>query len=656
MKATLALVTLANVAHTAEVKVTPVQKVIELLQGMLDKGKKEKHEESVQFAAEKQFCDDTAVEKQNAIKEADDLIATLKADIQKYVADAEQLTLEIQEHEEDIATWTGDLKAAAKVRKAEKADYDATHKDYSESVSALERAIAVIKKQTGDVPQLTQLSVHKATSLTQLSTMEALPQDAKQAIQAFLQDNSDENFALSAPEANAYESQSQGIIDMLTKLLDKFIEERTTLEKEEKNKRHAYNMVKSDLEGSIKQATSAKDEKTELKADKKQSKAEAEGTLEDTTKTRDDDKKYLQDLTASCEAKASEFESNQQIRGDELVAIEKAIEIIEKGIKGGFVQTQGTSFAQLRADGRSPVQQRIADFLRGKAHNLNSRVLALLATKVEEDPFKKVKKMIGDLITKLLEEANEEAAAKGQCDAELATNAATRKEKTEAVESLTADIDELEASISKLTDMITELTNAVAELDSAIAKATKIREDEKAKNAETISDAKDSQKAVSDALSVLKDFYAKAAESFIQEHQGKPYKGNQGGAEGVVGMLEVIMSDFNRLESDTAAAEEEAQKEYDEFMTDSEVDKKAKTADIEHKTKKKQDKTQALEEMKGDLDGTQKELDAALAYYEKLKPSCVDAGTSYEDRVARRKEEIQSLQEAYKILAGEDLP
>ena len=85
-------------------------------------------------------------------------------------------------------------------------------------------------------------------------------------------------------------------------------------------------------------------------------------------------------------------------------------------------------------------------------------------------------------------------------------------------------------------------------------------------------------------------------------------------------------------------------------IADAEKDK-----DIEHKSGKKQNHEQALQEAKTDLDGTQKELDAALAYYEKLKPSCVDAGESYEDRVARRKEEIESLQEALKILNGEDI-
>merc|ERR1712217_31542 len=121
------------------------------------------------------------------------------------------------------------------------------------------------------------------------------------------------------------------------------------------------------------------------------------------------------------------------------------------------------------------------------------------------------------------------------------------------------------------------------------------------------------------------------------------------------GMLEVIESDFARLEAETSASEATAQKEYDQFMTDSKVDKAAKTKDIEHKTAKKQDETQANTVKKADLEGTQKELDAALAYFDKLKPSCVDAGVSYDDRVARRKEEIESLQEALRILNGEDL-
>merc|ERR1719471_380759 len=140
--------------------VTPVQKVIEMMNGMLEKGKKEKHDEQVQFAAYKQFCDDTTVEKKRAIEEANEQIDVLKADIEKYTATAAKLSKEIAEHEEDISVWNGDVKAATKVREIEKADYDTTHTDYSESVDALERAIAVLKKQAHD---------RKQTSLTQVA-------------------------------------------------------------------------------------------------------------------------------------------------------------------------------------------------------------------------------------------------------------------------------------------------------------------------------------------------------------------------------------------------------------------------------------------------------------------------------------------------------
>jgi cell division septum initiation protein DivIVA len=290
-------------------------------------------------------------------------------------------------------------------------------------------------------------------------------------------------------------------------------------------------------------------------------------------------------------------------------------------------------------------------------------VLSALAVRVSDDPFTKVKKLIKDLIVRLMEEANEEAEHKGWCDTELASNEQTRKEKTAAVETLHAEIDELQASIAKLTEEIAELTAAVAELDAAMAKATELRQEEKATNEETIKDAGEAQTAVAPALTVLKEFYEKAGEATALL-QGKkqapeifdsPYKGMAAEGGGVVGMLEVIESDFARLEAETTAAEATAQKEYDTFMTDSKVDKAQKTTDIEHKTAKKQDEEQALVMKNTDLEGTQKELDAALAYFDKLKPSCVDSGVSYDDRVARRKEEIESLQEALRILNGEDI-
>merc|ERR1719414_1550148 len=146
-----------------------------------------------------------------------------------------------------------------------------------------------------------------------------------------------------------------------------------------------------------------------------------------------------------------------------------------------MIQAKGSAMAQaaLRSNTESQARARVVQYLRRQAKALDSRVLAMLAARVSDDPFKKVKKMIKDLIVRLMEEANDEAEHKGWCDTELATNEQTRKEKTDTVETLHAEIDSLEASIAKLTEEIAELAQAVADLDTAMAKATKIRQEER---------------------------------------------------------------------------------------------------------------------------------------------------------------------------------
>merc|ERR1719230_44804 len=132
-------------------------------------------------------------------------------------------------------------------------------------------------------------------------------------------------------------------------------------------------------------------------------------------------------------------------------------------------------------------------------------------------------KMIDSMITKLLEEANEEADKKGWCDKEMAVNGQTREDKTEEVNTLSAEVDKLKADIMKLSEQIADLAVAIQETDAAMVNATEIRQAEKKKNEETIEDAKDAQTAVGQAIAVLKDFYEKAATAtaLVQSKQKK---------------------------------------------------------------------------------------------------------------------------------------
>ena len=151
----------------------------------------------------------------------------------------------------------------------------------------------------------------------------------------------------------------------------------------------------------IETATEDREAKAQQKASKLQKAAEDKGDLADTTATRDSDQVYLDDLVATCTQKSSDFEQRQQLRTDELAAIDKAIEILSSGaVSGaadkhlpGLIQKQ-VSFLQISASTRNPTQARVAEFLRQKGSSINSRVLSALAVRVAEDPFTKVKKMI----------------------------------------------------------------------------------------------------------------------------------------------------------------------------------------------------------------------------------------------------------------------
>merc|ERR1719324_1719317 len=141
--------------------------------------------------------------------------------------------------------------------------------------------------------------------------------------------------AVSAPEANAYEFQSGGVVDMLEKLMDKFSSKKTDLEKEELGAQQAYEQIRQQLADNIENAEFEISKKTKLRAETQQNKSDMEGELAQTTADRDEDQKYLDDTVALCTQKTSDFEARQKLRSEELDAISKAIEIISSQAVAG---------------------------------------------------------------------------------------------------------------------------------------------------------------------------------------------------------------------------------------------------------------------------------------------------------------------------------
>merc|ERR1719331_2824151 len=112
------------------------------------------------------------------------MIEQLQADIQKAEADAASLARDIAGLDSDIAGWQGDQEEATKQRKDGNADFTVVHKDYSESIDSLARALSTLKSQNCDRTQGSAL-------LQKVSVLSRVPAQARRVIASFLATDSE---------------------------------------------------------------------------------------------------------------------------------------------------------------------------------------------------------------------------------------------------------------------------------------------------------------------------------------------------------------------------------------------------------------------------------------------------------------------------------
>merc|ERR1719491_2067291 len=235
-------------------------------------------------------------------------------------------------------------------------------------------------KREADVPQ----------SLLQVSSLSGLSTQDKALISSFLAlDSSSE---LAAPEANAYEFQSGGVVSLLEKLKLKFEDQRLVLEKEEMSSKGSYQVLNQQLTDDIKFDNAAIKKKTAMKAKRLGDAATAKGDKEVTETSKAKDEDVLSDTNAECQQTSDEYEKNQVVRSGEIKALTEAIEIISSGDVAGMgdkhlpaalLQTRASALAQLRSTtGREDmVRKQVVEFLQARAQKLGSKYLALMATR-----------------------------------------------------------------------------------------------------------------------------------------------------------------------------------------------------------------------------------------------------------------------------------
>jgi len=460
------------------------------------------------------------------------------------------------------------------------------------------------------------------------------------------------------PRAAAYGKSSGGIVGTLDSLLDKAEAHLETLQGSEGTAVNNFKMVKSSLLEGIQASKKDMLEAKSSLQEKKEDKSVAGGDLEATGKDLAGDKSSKEALHHECLSAAQEFQAAVSDRKEEIHALAAAKKAIRDTTGGAasqayLAQTSEVSFAQKSSLTQHSGKFQAVHFIRDLAAELGSASLARLARQMSSavqlettsDPFGKVKDLIANMILQLQSDGDGDAALKVYCDKELSETADKVDDISTDKDRLHTHIEQKTARAAKLRGDITTLQEELGALAQAQAVASKMRTDEKRLSRRNQAEMERGLTGIKIALKVLKEHYGQDAADLNLL--------TEGASGGIIGMLEVVESDFSKGLAELIGAEEAAATYYEsEVKPTSEVEAAAKNHDLKLKQKEYANIGKAGADLTNDASHVADKLSAMHQYEATLKSKC-SKPDNYTERKERREKELAGLREALTSLAGE---
>jgi len=671
--------TISLVSATAakgELNVSPVQKVLSLLDDMAGKVEADLKASSHNFELSAKACGDDAVDKEHAIADSKSEIEELSAAVQAGQASSVELDTEIQDLASQISENEAELSTTAEVRKKERAEFEASEKELVETVDALAKAEATLKRGTSfaQISKAQQAEIRRVIKGFGMVVEGAWVSHAqKRSLKSFLQQHEDDD---DDGEDDSALEDGGSIIDTIAGMLEKAEGQLSDLRKAEAEGLHEFQMLSM---GTNNQLESLKSDLAESKGKKQvvlESVAQNQKDLSMETKSLEEMQSLLKELKRDCQSKAVDFESETKDGNAELEALKKAKAILSKKFAPpSFLQLSSRVqvHAQLRSKTRSKSWYSAEDgdtrkeealrALHSLGERLHSTALLSLAQRAAADPFAKVRAMIEEMVAKLLSEAAEEADQKAFCDKEIGESKSSQADKQQKFNTVDARIGRLNARETRLAEDIAKIAAEVADIDTAMREATEVRTQAKAAFKVAAKDFAESQEACSSAITELREYYEGGA-SFLQtraktrsrsasaEDLDASDQDSLEGGEGIIGMLEVAESDFATMLAEAKAMEEKEQDDYEKLVADNRVLKATKLAEGKAKESDQKATRSSVHEFSQDREGLAQELSAVDDYLSKLKPQCETVVPTYAEIKARREKEIEGLKEALEVLDG----
>merc|ERR1719443_1780217 len=536
------------------------------------------------------------------IKESTQTVSDCEAYISDQKAFQEKLSAEMADVIAEIASLEKELTDATDVRKAERAKFEKEDKERAIALRQLSLAIDTLEKQPKSFLQQNMLDKLKESALV-----------------------TERNTEVSLLLARA--GSKDEILELLRNLEETTSKDRDDgLSAEQEAQRALVSLVQS-LKSQLESSNELKaDKQREISASEENS-AQKQSEMDTANKVLGESKNYLSDLKAEFKSKTAEHKAAMALRSDELTAIQEALTIMTSAramaVFNSDLQVSSTTVSKYALpDPTPPVSLVQVEAYTGFG-----------------GPFDKVKNMVQDMIGKLEKEAAEAADHHNFCTEEMGKTKKSLEKKGAEVTKLTGRLEARQASISEMTTRKEEITEEMANLKGALSEATLLRQEEKQNSEKVIAEYGDAVKIIESAMNVLKEVFAEKATA-----------GNT-----IVGILEVAQSDFSKLLTEATAQEAAAAADYKKMSSEAKVREAALSTELKGVTRMTLETQSDEQHLTRELDSVQKEVEAVEASWEQLKPQCEVKTPSHEERAARRKNEIDGLQNALGALSGETI-
>jgi hypothetical protein len=699
-------------ASAQELTISPVTRVVELLQGLAKQVEKEGKVEEGLY--EDFVCWGKSIIQQKTASNAAarSRIAELQALLADLDAGRVELTSERTDLEKEISELMDDAESATELRNKENDDFLEAEDEMRKAINALDSAIETLHEATKDHNSTNNTAMFLAVrarvksaeedgGMASLMKRQATFRKATELGERFLE-KADATFLrrvlfgeVPKPDFKklnrkatfkmAYGARSFKIQQILRKMRDTFAGNLKDAQKKEDDATAEYKKVSASKKSQLEAAQAALGKMDSENGAQGMSKQETSDELSALKKQIADDEGFIAQTEEALDKQAAGWKQRSQVRTAELAAISKAIYILHNDdsrdlFKKSFASQENPGFLQVLQTSHKAAmskEEKAAVALHDSAMRAGNKRLLLLASDIAKRPsvkgkFDPVVEAIDKMIDTLQEEEDKDLEQKQTCEEDRAKNTRSAITLSRGIDEMTEVIEKLHTDIETDNGTIKEILIEYDQTAEALDKAEHMRSETHRAWLQTNDDDTEAAKTVKSAIRVLSRFYedqmalvqkGKQPVTDMAGGEAPPpppptwdaeasYAGKQGEGKGIIAIMDMVYEDIIKDLNDAKADEESSKKEFEEFEDVSKAHMAKLLAD-ESRTSAEagramEDKVFEEEQRTAD----KKTLNEVLSTIEGIDPNCEYYEVNYSMRMKNRQIEIDGLNKAKAILLG----